>query len=110
MYREKTPQNFAFIFMDFTDFACFGHGLDSFLKGPVSRESDKTCQTVGHFYRPWVRIAESESDREIRRTLEKYETNKKHETNNFSKNFFLHIFSADREKNIPRFGGDRSDP
>ena len=68
------------------------------LKGPVSRESDKTCQTVGHFYRPWGSIAESESDREIRRTLEKYETNKKHETNNFSKNCFLHIFSADREK------------
>ena len=57
-----------------------------------------TCQTVGHFYRPWGSIVESESDREIRRTLEKYETNKKHETNNFSKNFFLHIFSADREK------------
>ena len=32
MYREKTPVNFAFLFMDFTDFACFGHGLESFLK------------------------------------------------------------------------------
>ena len=33
MYREKTPVNFAFLFVDFKDFACFGHGLERFLKG-----------------------------------------------------------------------------
>ena len=76
------------------------------LKGPVSRESDNTCQTVRHFYKPGERIVESESDREIRKTLESkiYLQNKKKTI--FRKNFFLHIFSADREQNIPRFGGD----
>ena len=48
MYREKTPQNSAFLFMDFTDFACFGHGLDRFLKGPVSGESDKIREYVSN--------------------------------------------------------------
>ena len=40
-----------------------------------------TCQTVGHFYRPWVSIAESESDREIRRTLEECNLFTKYEKN-----------------------------
>ena len=30
---KKTPVNFAFLFVDFKDFACFGHGLESFPKG-----------------------------------------------------------------------------
>ena len=42
MYRGKTPQNFAFLFMDFTDFACFGHGLESFLKGPSCSSSSNS--------------------------------------------------------------------
>ena len=30
---RKNAENLAFVFIDFTDFACFGHGLDRFLKG-----------------------------------------------------------------------------
>ena len=43
MYREKTPQNLTLLFVDFKDFACFGHGLESFLlKGRVVENPPKS--------------------------------------------------------------------
>ena len=40
--KTCSPENVSFLCDDFMDFACFGHGLDSFLKGPVIENPRKS--------------------------------------------------------------------
>ena len=62
-FERKNPEDFLF---------------KEFLKGPVSGESDNTCETVGHFCLTGERVAESESDREIRSIFGDYISFTKH--------------------------------